>query len=249
MTTYALYQPINVLKPEAENVWIVDGPEIRMSYPYLPFVKAPFPTRMTLVRLSDGGLWVHSPTPITDELAQAVDALGTVRFLVAPNLLHYRWISDWKERYPHARAYAAPGTRQRAAKHFTGFDAELTEVPPTEWQGAFKQVVVHGDYLTEVAFLHEASRTLILTDLIENFEPVRISNRLMRWGYCLSGCCDPDGKMPIDLRSTFWRHRGGVRQAVERMLTWRPARVILAHGRWYPDNADGELKRAFRWAL
>ena len=26
------YSPLNVLKPVADNVWIVDGPEIRFSY-------------------------------------------------------------------------------------------------------------------------------------------------------------------------------------------------------------------------
>jgi hypothetical protein len=33
------------------------------------------------------------------------------------------------------------------------------------------------------------------------------------------------------------------------MLEWQPERVILAHGRWYPENGVAELKRAFRWAL
>ena len=52
MAAYALYEPVNTLKPVADDVWIVDGPEIQMSYPYLPFFKLPFPTRMTIVRLA-----------------------------------------------------------------------------------------------------------------------------------------------------------------------------------------------------
>ena len=249
MTAYALYEPVNTLKPVAEGVWIVDGPEIRMGYPYLPFFKVPFPTRMTVVRLGDGRLWVHSPTPLPEALARAVDVLGRVAFVVAPNLLHTWWAGDWKASYPQARAYAAPGARAKSAPRFTGFDADLGDTPPPEWQDAFEQVLVPGDYMTEAVFLHKASRTLILTDLIENFEAGRFSRTWLRLVCQWSGCCDPDGKMPIDLRSTFLRHRGAVRQAVLHMLEWRPARVILAHGRWYPDNADAELKRAFRWAL
>jgi len=248
MTAYALYKPVNTVKPIADNVWIVDGPEIRMTYPWLPFFKVPFPTRMTVVRLGDGALWVHSPTPLTEALAAAIDSLGRVAYLVAPNLLHFWWIGDWKARYGQARAYAAPGARAHAAKHFNGFDADLADQPPPEWQGAFEQVLVPGSYMTEVVFFHRASRTLILTDLIQAFEPGRFANRVTRWTYCAAGCCDPDGKAPIDLRSTFYRHRGAVRQAVQRMLEWQPERVILAHGRWYPQNAVGELKRAFRWA-
>ncbi len=249
MTAYALYEPVNTLKPVADNVWIVDGPEIQMSYPYLSFFKVPFPTRMTVVRLGDGSLWLHSPTPLTDDLAAAIDALGRVAFLVAPNLLHFWWIGDWKARYVQARAYAAPGTRKRAEKRFTGFDADLTDAPPPEWRGEFAQVMVPGSYMTEAVFFHRASHTLILTGLIENFEPDRFSKRWLRLACQWSGCCDPDGRAPIDLRSTFLRHRGAVRQAVRRMLEWQPERVILAHGRWYPQNATAELKRAFRWAL
>ncbi len=249
MAAYALYEPINALKAAAENVWIVDGPEIRMTYPWLPFFSVPFPTRMTIVRLADGALWVHSPTALSDQLARAVDGLGRVAFLVAPNLLHFWWIGDWKARYPQARAYAAPGVRAQAAGRFAGFDADLSETPPPEWQDAFEQVPVPGSFMTEVMFFHRASRTLILTDLIENFEPGRFSKRWLRLACQWSGCCDPDGKAPIDLRSTFWRHRGEVRRAVQHMLEWQPERVILAHGRWYPQNAVAELKRAFRWAL
>ena len=56
-----LYTPINTLKPVAENIWIVDGPEIT-------FGKMPFPTRMTVIRLQNGDLFIHSPTPLTETL-------------------------------------------------------------------------------------------------------------------------------------------------------------------------------------
>ncbi len=160
MTAYALYEPVNTLKPVADDVWIVDGPEIRMTYPWLPFFKVPFPTRMTVVRLGDGGLWLHSPTPLTDALAAAVDSLGRVAHLVAPNLLHFWWIGDWKARYRQARAYAAPGVRAHAAQHFSGFDEDLTDSPPQAWHGEFEQVLVPGSYMTEAVFFHRASRTL-----------------------------------------------------------------------------------------
>ena len=47
------------------------------------------PTRMTALPLQDGGVALVSPIPIDDALAQQVAALGTVRFLIAPNLLHH----------------------------------------------------------------------------------------------------------------------------------------------------------------
>ncbi|HEX7657508.1 MAG TPA: DUF4336 domain-containing protein, partial [Sphingomonas sp.] len=64
-----------------------------------------------------------------------------------------------------------------------------------------------------------------------------------------SGAVDPDGKAPIDMRATFWRHRDRLRAAVRTMIAWGPERVILAHGRWYDRDGAAELRRAFRWAL
>jgi hypothetical protein len=35
--------------------------------------------------------------------------------------------------------------------------------------------------------------------------------------------------------------------AVRTMMSRRPRRIIIAHGRWHRENAVAELKRAFRW--
>ena len=239
------YDPLNVPKPVAEDVWIVDGPEIRFSKFGLG---APFPTRMTIARLPDGDLWLHSPTEPTEPLFTSVERIGKVRFLIAPNTLHYWWVPEWKARSPEAEVHAAPGL-DKSAKRTLPIDHVLTDTPPSDWSGAIDQVVVPGDLLTEVVFFHRASRTLVLTDLIENFEPGRVRHWFLRQISRLGGVTDPDGKAPIDMRLSFWRQRALVRRAVQTMLAWNPERVILAHGRWYDRNGTAELRRAFRWVL
>lgn len=246
MACLKTYEPINALKPVADDLWIVDGPVIGMAY--FGF-HLPFTTRTTVVRLGDGGLWLHSPTPPDDSLRREIDKLGPVRFLVAPNKIHYWWIGEWKERYPEATTWAAPDVRDCASKRVAAFDRDLGEVPPPEWRDEIDQVSVAGDFLTEVDFFHRPTRTLILTDLIENFEPARITCWHMRLLMKLGGVADPDGKMPYDLRVTFLRHKADFRAAVETMLTWQPARIVLAHGRWYDRNGEAELRRACRWVL
>lgn len=72
------YEPLYVLKPVAPDVWIVDGENIR-------FYGLPFSTRMTIVRLTNDDIWVHSPIADREELFNAVTALGPVRHLIAPN--------------------------------------------------------------------------------------------------------------------------------------------------------------------
>jgi len=237
------YAPLNILKPVAENLWLADGPEIVMRYLGLGM---PFPTRMTVVRLADGGLFVHSPVAPDAALMDAVAALGPVRHLVAPNSLHYWWMPDWKARFPGARVHAVPGLA-RTARRRLAVDAELGDRPPPDWADELDQVLVKGRMLTEADFFHRPSRTAILTDLIENFETGRVTNRWLRGLIRMSHAADPHGSAPYDMRLTFLGRRRAMRPAVRRMLAWNAVRVILAHGRWYPANGAAELRRAFGW--
>ncbi|HET6620104.1 MAG TPA: DUF4336 domain-containing protein [Dongiaceae bacterium] len=242
-TAFLPYAPLDVPKPVAPDVWIVDGPEIAFGW---LGVKLPFPTRMTLVRLPDGGLWLHSPTQPGGALLERVAALGPIRFLVAPNSMHYWWVPDWKTRFPDAEVWCAPGL-ERSAKRALPPHRVLGDAAPAAWADAIDQVLVAGGVFSEVDFLHRASRTLILTDLIENFEPRRARSRWLRLLLRTSGAADPDGKAPFDMQLSFLFRRKDVRAAVQRMMAWQPQRVILAHGRWYEGNAGAELRRAFRW--
>ena len=97
--------------------------------------------------------------------------------------------------------------------------------------------------------MHTPSRTLVLTDLIENFEPEKTATLLMRFLIWAGGVRDPDGCTPRDMRLTFLRNKAQVKAAVETMIDWNPERVIIAHGRWYDRNGGAELRRAFRWIL
>ncbi len=240
------YTPLHTLKPVAEDLWIVDGPVIHMAALGL---RVPFSTRMTVIRLNDGGLWCHSPVAPDDALFAALDALGPVRHLVSPNLLHYAHIAAWKRRYPQAVAWASPGVRRRAASQRIDveFDVDLDDEPPAAWRDSIDQLLFRGSRLIpEMVFLHRDSATLILADLIENVEPARLS-RPLRWFARLGGIVDPDGKAPVDLRLTYLGRKAQARASLARMLAWQPQKVILAHGRCYMDNAAGELCRAFRW--
>lgn len=241
-----VYAPLNTLKPVAPELWLADGPLIHMA---ALGSRAAFPTRMTLARLSDGGLWVHSPIAPDDHLFAAVDALGPVRHLVSPNRLHYAHIAAWKRRYPEAMAWASPGVRERAASQHieVAFDADLGDAAPPAWAGTIDQLRFEGGrLLEEIVFFHRPGDTLILADLIENFEPARLTP-LMRWLARLGGVLDPDGKAPLDMRLTFIGHKDQARACLARMLAWQPQRVILAHGRCYFEQAQAELRRAFRW--
>ncbi|WP_375688659.1 DUF4336 domain-containing protein [Pseudooceanicola sp. LIPI14-2-Ac024] len=237
------YEPLEVLKPVADDIWIVDGPEIR-------FYGMPFSTRMTVVRLSGGGLWIHSPIKLSLALKARIAALGQVKALIAPSVIHYAYLTDWKHAFPEAEAWIAPGVERRAERHGIPleFDHYLAGANP-DWAADFDWLVVRGSKtVAEAVFHHRASRTLILTDLIENFE----KDKKPWWMWPIlraTGIAAPNGSMPRDMRMTFRGNEDLLREDIERMIDWDPKRVIVAHGRWFEDNGAAELKRAFGWLL
>ena len=140
-------------------IWIADGPPVS-------FLGFPYPTRIAVMKLIEGGLFVWSPIMLSAALKLELDALGPVRFVVSPSRLHHLFIADWASAYPSARRYAAPGLRSK--RRDLTFDGELGDTPEPEWATDIDQAPVHGSPLTEVEFFHHRSRTAIFADLIQN---------------------------------------------------------------------------------
>jgi hypothetical protein len=241
----ATYPPLNQLKPVCEDLWIVDGCTLRYGPPLLKFA---FPTRMTIVRIG-GDLFVHSPTSLTRHLMAELEAIGTPRWLIGPNRLHYWWIPDWKRAFPSADVYLAPGTADQARGRLDFDHHRLDRDCGFPWDASLKTLPVAGRYMTEVVFFDSVTRTLILTDLIENFEPGKLKSRFARWLTKAAGVQDPCGSMPRDMRLAYSGSRVELETAVRLMIEWSPDRVILAHGRWYQAHGAEELRRAFDWLL
>lgn len=237
-----LYTPLNTLKPVGPEIWIADGPAV-------PFYGISFPTRMTVIRV-DGRLWVHSPIALDDGLLAEMAALGPVAWLIAPNPIHYVSMDSWSKRFPDAEVLAAPGVKERAAKFGVPFPRHtvLTDAAPEGYAQDIRQRVVKGHrVLHEVVFFHESSKTLVLTDMIENFEAEKVG-KVKAVFMRLAGILDPDGKAPIDMRNSF-KSKKKARAVIREVISWAPEKVILSHGRWYDRDGTEELKRAFRWLL
>lgn len=247
-TDCMVYAPLDTPKRVDEDIWVVDGPVIRMAF---PGGRLPFPTRMVVVRLPSGGLWLWSPIRLTPALRAHVEALGPIRHLVSPNALHYAYIGSWKEASPAATAWASPGVEKRATSQgiTTAFDRELTDEVPPAFEGVLDQVVFRGSrLLEEVVFFHRPSRTVILADLVERFEKERVPPG-MWWLVRLAGATFPGGKTPIDLRATFLGRKAVARRCLERILAWDPERVLIAHGRSFDTNGREALEQALGWLL
>ena len=230
------YPPLDTLKPAAEGVWTVDsGP-----------LHGVIPLRMTIVRLPDGGLLIHSPTRLTPALRDAADAMGPVRALVAPNTLHWLFVREWQQAYPLARVWGAPGLGNRRPVRKSGLtiQAELSDTAPPEWGGVFETAIVPGGFgFREAALFHRPTETLLLADLILNLEPARVP-LLLRPFAVLAGMTAPHGRAPVYLRAVVKLGGTPARQAATRILSWQPQRVLFSHG--LPITGDS-LARSLAW--
>jgi hypothetical protein len=151
----SLYDPINVYKLVAPNIGIIDGPfEYLTDGAKLPL---PFTTRMTVVRLSNGDLFLHSPIKFDERLANQLMGLGAARHLVSPNQFHYAHIGEWAKAFPNAVSWASPRVRERArARHVdVHFTRDLDASPPEEWRREIDQTLFPGGYFKEFIFFHK----------------------------------------------------------------------------------------------
>jgi hypothetical protein len=228
-----------MLQSFGDGIWLADGPTATvMGFRY--------PTRMAVIRLSGGGLFVWSPVALTDELHHAIAALGEVRCVVAPNALHHLFLGEWRRVFPAARLFAPPGLRARRPD--IAFDGDLDDTPDPAWSAEIDQVVVRGNRITtEVVFFHRTSRTAVFTDLIQHFDPAWFTGWravVARWDRMTA----PEPEVPRKFRIAFTDRRAA-REALGRILAWPVENVVMAHGA--PARGDGRalIRRAFGWLL
>jgi hypothetical protein len=239
-----VYAPIDVLKPVTEDLFIVDSGPLRI-------MGLPLPVRMTVIRLANGDVLMHSPTRFDARLKAEIEAIGPIRHLVAPNIAHWSFLQEWQRECPQAVTWAAPGLRQRSQVKASGvrLDRDLPDASPPEWAGEIEQAIIPGAAgFREVAFFHRPSRTLVLTDLIVNLEPDKLplAARAFAWA---TGTLAPNGKAPAYLRLVVKRRRAAARTAAGELVAFAPERVIFAHGRWFDRDGAAQLRRSLDWLL
>src|SRR5262245_54802687 len=114
---------------KADTLWVHERP--------LRFFGIETGARMTIVRMASG-LFVHSPAPLSEALRAEVDALGTVKAVVAPSLFHHLAVGSWLEAYPSAVVCCCPGLEKK--RRDLRWDRVLGDSPEPEWSGELEQV-------------------------------------------------------------------------------------------------------------
>lgn len=224
------------LRPLAPDLWVVERPQ--------SFYGLPVGTRMSVIRLHEDRLLLHSPVSLDPGLRAQLDAVGRVACAVAPNRLHHLYAGEVARAYPGARLWVAPGVERKRPD--LAFEAVLGDEAPAEWRGEVDQVFFRGrPYENEVAFFHRASRTLLLCDLAFHFgpsaaAPTRLLMKLIR-SYGRLG--------PSKLDPLLIRDRQAARESLERILAWDFDRVVVAHGDVQESGGREILREGYAWLL
>jgi Domain of unknown function (DUF4336) len=196
-------------------------------------------TRMTVVRLADGSLLLHSPIPIDEPLAKAIDALGEVAHVVCPNAYHHLYAADVMRRYPKALLH---GPRQLFRKRRDlDFHAALEDGPT--FGDDLIGVKIDGCLLYETVFVHLPSRTLVSVDLAENFTTAE--DLYTRTYLKLGGVHGKIGWSRL-LRPMYWR-RKATRRSLDRLREHDFDRLILAHGNIVERDAKQAIADTFHF--
>lgn len=197
---------------------------------------------MTVIRLSTGGLVLHSPVSLRDALAEEINIIGEVKYLVAPNRFHHLHIGDWAALYPEAEVWGVPGLAEK--RRDVKFDRVLDDdsaIGPEAEVGHF--LFLGAPALNEVVFHHPESKTLILTDLLFNYSgDLPLGLKLVTKTAGVYGA--PNVSRLI--RYFIVKDREKAREPARRVISLNFERIILSHGDIIETSGREALRKAFQ---
>jgi Domain of unknown function (DUF4336) len=199
----------------------------------------PISSRMTVARLPGSRLWLHSPIPIDRSLRRDIEALGTVRYVVAPCKMHHLFVADCAAAFPQAELFGAPGLRAKRRDLAT-----MQELPPAAsapWHPDLEHLQIDGIPIgNETVWFHRPSETLIVTDLVQWWQGD------LAWpSACYAWLTGVRRRLavPRTVRA-FVRDREALRLSTDRMLAWPFSRIVMAHSAVIETDARAQLVQA-----
>ncbi|MGL6340664.1 MAG: DUF4336 domain-containing protein [Waterburya sp.] len=225
------------------NLWVAEQP--------LKFMGLSVGTRMTVLRLADNSLLLISPIQITAQIKQQLDNLGIVKYLIAPNLFHYLYLSECQKIYSKAQVIAPPDLKTKQPnlkidKTFTQDEINFNSELEYRLLAGFQVLIITQiKKVNEIVFYHPSTKTLIITDSAFNFDDsypwvTQFAARIINSYQTLK---------PSWLEKVAIQDKQLVKQSIDEILTWNFDRVIMGHGKIVETNAKQELAAGYQWLV
>ena len=90
---------------EKDRIWTFEQPQS------LGFTSVSVNTRMTVIKLNTGSLWIHAPIAPTEECLRLLDELNSpVEFIILPTFAyeHKIFVGPFSRKFPNAKVFVAP---------------------------------------------------------------------------------------------------------------------------------------------
>jgi hypothetical protein len=224
------------LAPFAEGMWVTAGP--------VRFLGLQLTSTMTVLRLGDGSLLLHSPVAMTSERRAAVEALGPVAHLYAPNLWHHLHIGEWAAAFPSARLHAPEGMAKKRGD--LRIDRVLGSTPEPAFAGIVDEQSIGGFRLKESVLFYRPAGTLVVADLVHNIG--RPQHGWTRFYTRTMGFYDRVA-LSWMLRASAFSDRAAARRSLDELMARPFDRVIVGHGAPIGTGARESLAAAYAWLL
>ncbi len=198
------------------------------------------PLRTTVLGLASGGLAIVSPQATSDEMADAIQELGPVEHVIAPNTFHHLFLEAAKDRWPEAQVHIPPALlKKRPGLRYDHFSPEAL---PPELQA---QTLDGAPALAETVFLHAPSKTLVVTDLV--FHVLQPEGLLTGLILRMVGAHRRLGQSRALRFAT--KDRAAAAESVRQILALDFERLVMAHGEIIESDAKARLEEALAWML
>jgi hypothetical protein len=222
------------LTPFAEGIWVDTAP--------VRFLGMQLTTTMTVLRLGDGNLLLYSPVALTQARQSAIEALGPVAHLYAPNLFHHRWIGEWAAAFPSARLHAPVGLAKKRGD--LRIDRIHNAAREPAFAGVLEELPIDGFRLAESVVVYRPARTLVVADLLHN-----VGRPQHRWTNFYSRTMGFYDRVALSrmIRCTAFSDRAAARRSLDELLALPFDRLIVGHGAPLAAGGREALAAAYSW--
>jgi hypothetical protein len=218
----------------AEGVWLSSEP--------VRFLGMRLAATMVVLRLSDNNVLLYSPVAMTPNRRAAVEALGPVAHLYAPNLYHHLWIGEWATAFPSARLHGpASLTGKRCDLRL---DRVHCSAPEPAFAGVVDELGIDGFRLEESVLFYRPSRTLVVADLVHN-----VGRPQHRWTKFYTQAMGFYDRVAVSrmIRWTAFSDRAAARRSINKLLALPFDSLIVGHGEPLTSGACEALAAAYTW--
>ena len=217
-----------------EGVWVADNP--------VCFAGMRLTTNMTLLRLADDTLLVYSPVELTEERRRAVNELGRVAHIYAPNLFHHLHVRGWLDAFPSARFHGPSGLETKRS------DLRVHRTPGSEVESSFldtiDEISVAGFRLCESVLFYRPAGVLLVADLVHN-----VGRPAGLWTQTYTRLMGFYDRVALSrmLRWTAFSDRKAARTTIDQLLALPFEYLVVGHGSTIRQGAREALSGAFAW--